>query len=101
MPEHGLEKFFHVLAVHNVTTIDTAQSYGNSEATIGRVRAGDRFTVDSKWSPNWIEPEKAWATRDQIRKSAKDSIQKLRVEQVCFLSMFTEPIHNQTDPGIG
>ena len=71
-----------ILAAHNVTTIDTAQSYGNSEAMIGQVKAGDKFTIDTNWSPSWNEPALAWATNDQIIKSANDSIQKLGVEQV-------------------
>lgn len=81
-PENGLEKVFDILAAHSVTTIDTAQSYGNSQATIGQVKAGDRFAIDTKWSPSWNEPAKAWATKDQITNSAQDSIQKLGVNQV-------------------
>ncbi|KAH8589885.1 putative aldehyde reductase [Bisporella sp. PMI_857] len=81
-PENGLEKFFAILAAHNVTTIDTAQSYGNSQSTIGQVKAGDRFVIDTKWSPLWDQPTTAWATKDQIINSAKDSVQKLRVNQV-------------------
>lgn len=82
MPENSLEKFFNILAAYNVTTIDTAQSYGNSQAMIGQVKAGDRFAIDTKWSPPWSEPAIAWATKDQIINSAKDSIQKLGVNQV-------------------
>lgn len=81
-PENSLHKFFNVLAAHSVTTIDTAQSYGNSEATIGQVKAGDRFTIDTKWSPFWNEPARAWATNDLIIKTANDSLQKLGVNQV-------------------
>jgi len=81
-PENALEKFFDILVAYSVTTIDTAQSYGNSQATIGQVKAGDRFAIDTKWSPPWKEPDIAWATKEQITNSAKDSIQKLGVNQV-------------------
>ncbi|KAI1849096.1 hypothetical protein JX265_013111 [Neoarthrinium moseri] len=81
-PENGLDRFLNILAEHRVTTIDTAQSYGNSEITIGKVKAGDRFTIDAKWSPSWNEPDTAWATKAQITNSAKDSIKKLGVRQV-------------------
>ena len=81
-PENSLEKFLDILAVHRVTTIDTAQSYGNSEAVIGQIKAGDRFTIDTKWSPSWDKPGIAWATTDQIINSARHSIQKLGVNQV-------------------
>lgn len=82
MPDNGLETFLNILAAYSVTTIDTAQSYSNSEATIGQVAAGDRFKIDTKWSPQWNKPGGAWATKDQIINSAKDSIQKLGVHVV-------------------
>jgi aflatoxin B1 aldehyde reductase len=82
VPENNLEKFFNILATYNVITIDTAQSYGNSQATIGQVKAGDRFTIDTKCSPPWNEPDRTWATKDQIINSTKHSIQKLEVNQV-------------------
>jgi len=81
-PENSLDKFFDILSSHRVTTIDTAQSYGNSQSTIGQVKAGDRFTIDTKWSPLWNMPAVAWATKDQIINSAKDSIKKIGVDQV-------------------
>ncbi|RKU49465.1 Aflatoxin B1 aldehyde reductase member 2 [Coniochaeta pulveracea] len=81
-PAGCLEKFLDILVAHGVTTIDTAQSYGNSEATIGQVDAGQRFTIDTKWSPPWTEPAAAWATREQIINSANESIRKLGVNQV-------------------
>lgn len=83
-PAGCLEKFLDILVAHGVTTIDTAQSYGNSEATIGQVDAGQRFTIDTKWSPPWTEPAAAWATREQIINSANESIRKLGVNQVRF-----------------
>ncbi|ETS84621.1 hypothetical protein PFICI_02646 [Pestalotiopsis fici W106-1] len=82
MPGNGLEVFLDNLAAHSVTTIDTAQSYGNSEATIGHVQAGDRFSLDTKWSPSPSEPGLPWATKDQITNSAQESIVKLGVKQV-------------------
>jgi aflatoxin B1 aldehyde reductase len=82
-PANGLERFLEILAVHGVATIDTAQSYRESETTIGQVKAGDRFVIDTKWSPlSFTEPTLAWATKDKITGSAQDSIQKLQVSQV-------------------
>ena len=69
-----------ILAAHSVTTIDTAQAYGRSEATLGDVHAGDGFTIDTKWSPPSYGPCPAWATRENIIASAENSLQKLRVK---------------------
>lgn len=83
MPENDLETFFNILTAYEVATIDTAQSYGNSEATLGEIKAGDVFTIDTKWSPtSWTEPIPPWATRDQIISSAEESIKRLGLDQV-------------------
>ncbi|KAK9788181.1 putative DOPA-like domain-containing protein [Seiridium cardinale] len=65
-----------------VATIDTLQSYGNSEATIGQVPEGDRFKIATKWSPPWNDLGIAWDTKDQILSFYRDSIEKLKVNQV-------------------
>lgn len=83
MPGYSLEKFLDILVAHGVTTIDTAQSYGNSEDTLGHVNAGLRFTIDTKWSPPSFGTDiEAWATKENIVNSAEHSIQKLCVKQV-------------------
>ncbi|OAA60335.1 Aldo/keto reductase [Niveomyces insectorum RCEF 264] len=86
-----LEEALQILATHNVNTIDSAQAYGNSQATIGDVKIGDRFIIDTKWGPPRRPgagppqpgvPPAAWATKEHIVNSAKDSIAKLGVQQV-------------------
>lgn len=83
MPHTHLETFLTTLARHNVTKIDTAQAYGNSEVTLGRIQAGSRFVIDTKWSPlSWTESSTAWASNERIIRSAEESINKLAVDQV-------------------
>ncbi|XWW95599.1 hypothetical protein V2A60_003564 [Cordyceps javanica] len=76
-PETSLESFLAILRSHNVTTIDTAQAYGNSEATLGQVLAGNRFALDTKWSPSSWTETMPWATRARIIDTAENSIQRL------------------------
>lgn len=76
-PETSLESFLGILHAHGITTIDTAQAYGSSEAALGKVRAGDRFTLDTKWSPSTWTETTPWATGTRIMETAKDSIAKL------------------------
>ncbi|PTB34747.1 hypothetical protein M441DRAFT_456970 [Trichoderma asperellum CBS 433.97] len=59
------------------------QAYGNSKATLGRIQAGSRFVIDTKWSPfSWTESSIPWATSERIIRSAEESINKLAVDQV-------------------
>lgn len=82
-PANGLENFLAVLTSFNVTAIDTAQSYGNSESTIGRLQAGQTFDIDTKWSPSsWGPDATPWATTDLIIASAEAGVRRLRVERV-------------------
>ncbi|OAQ95974.1 hypothetical protein LLEC1_02857 [Akanthomyces lecanii] len=68
-PETTLESFLDILRAHGITTIDTAQAYGNSEAALGAVRAGERFTLDTKWSPyNPLSRDKETALFPTLRK---------------------------------
>jgi aflatoxin B1 aldehyde reductase len=83
MPDTNLETFLTTLTRHHITKIDTAQAYGNSEATLGRIHAGSRFIIDTKWSPfSWNESSTPWATNDRIIRSAEESVDKLAVNQV-------------------
>lgn len=77
--EEYLNKIFSTLEAHKVTTLDTAQLYGNSEQRLGELHAGDRFTIDTKWLGGW---NAGWATKDNIVSSAKESLKKLGVKQV-------------------
>lgn len=91
-PETNLESFLAILSAHSITTIDTAQAYGNSEAALGKVRAGKRFTLDTKWSPSsWTETT-PWATRDRITETAKDSIEKLGMTAGTFYLHKMDPL---------
>ena len=95
-PETDLEGAFKILLAHGVKSIDSAQAYRNSQATLGEVKAGERFSIDTKWSgfgrgpppgassaaPGPPPPPKPWATKEFIINSAKDSIEKLGVKQV-------------------
>lgn len=83
MPHTHLETFLTTLTRHHITKIDTAQAYGNSEVTLGRIQAGSRFVIDTKWSPfSWTESSTPWATNERIIRSAEESIYKLAVDQV-------------------
>ncbi|KAH8883108.1 aldehyde reductase [Thozetella sp. PMI_491] len=91
-PNTDLSGLLKVLAARHVGTIDSAQAYGDSQATIGEAKIGDNFVIDTKWGPprrpgaGGPPPPgtapKPWATKDHIINSAKDSISKLGVDQV-------------------
>ncbi|CAK7234585.1 hypothetical protein SBRCBS47491_008997 [Sporothrix bragantina] len=94
-PSTDLGVAFDILTAHGVTTIDSAQNYNNSQATLGEVHAGERFALDTKWGPPRTPGAAAsgprqgppgqgspWATKEHIVNSAKDSIQKMGVLQV-------------------
>lgn len=76
-PSQGLEQFLAILSKHGVAAIDTAQAYGESEGTLGTISAAKQFTIDTKWSPPSWTPDKPWASKDDIIRSAESSIQKL------------------------
>jgi len=77
-PEY-IEKAFAVLSSHGTLTLDSAQLYGESEKTLGEVKAGDKFVIDTKWMGGWTP---GWASKENIVSSAKSSIEKLGVKQV-------------------
>ena len=88
LPENSLGNFLDILVTHGVTTIDTAQSYGNSEDTLGHVNAGARLPIDSKWiTASFGKDIEPWATKENIVNSAENSIQKLGVKQVYLPSL--------------
>lgn len=77
-PEYN-KQAFQILQAHEVKIIDTAQAYGESEKALGELKAGDTFTIDTKW-PGGVPP--GWATKDNILRTGKESVQKLGVKQV-------------------
>ncbi|CAK7199895.1 hypothetical protein SEUCBS139899_002581 [Sporothrix eucalyptigena] len=95
-PSTDLAAAFQILQAHGVDTIDSAQGYNNSQATLGEVHAGNQFALDTKWGP----PRKPgagpgaggppgppggggpWATKEHIVNSAQDSVQKMGVKQL-------------------
>jgi hypothetical protein len=77
--EEYLNRAFSILEAHGVDTIDTARLYGQAEKRLGEVKAGARFTLDTKW-PGGFVPGRY--SREHIVEDAKDSIAKLGVKQV-------------------
>ena len=77
--EAYLDKAFSVLKSHGVDTLDTARLYGESEKRLGEVKAGEKFTFDTKWPGGFIPGN---GSREKIVEGAKDSIAKLGVKQV-------------------
>jgi len=69
--------------------LDTAQLYGDSEEWLGKVKAGDRFEIDTKAIGGFGPPEAS--TREGIVKNAKESIRKLGVKQVDIFYIHAPP----------
>jgi len=74
---------FEILKAHGCKNLDTAQLYGKSEEKLGELKAGDKFILDTKWLGGFTGK---WASKDNIINTAKDSIKKLGVKQVCLIS---------------
>ena len=70
-----------ILKKHNVNTIDTAELYGASEATIGTLPSStkDDLVIDTKWIGGW---KPGSATKSNIIETGKSSLSKLGVDQV-------------------
>ena len=75
-------KAFEVMLAHKCNTLDSAQLYGESEKRLGEIKAGEKFTIDTKWQGGF---HPGFAAKDQIVDTAKESIQKLGVKQVSLL----------------
>ena len=74
-----LERAFAILQSHGVDTLDSAKLYGESEKRLGEMKAGTKFTLDTKWPGGFIP---GGGSREKIVEAAKDSIAKLGVKQV-------------------
>jgi aflatoxin B1 aldehyde reductase len=68
-----------VLQEEGVKTIDTAQSYGTSEETLGRIDAASRFIIDTKY-PGGLVPNDG--TAETVITGGKESLRKLKTESV-------------------
>lgn len=75
-----LEKLYSVLLKHNCTNIDSAQLYGQSETALGKTKAGEKFTIDTKWQGGFAGA--GTSRRENIVKTGQESIKKLGVKQV-------------------
>jgi aflatoxin B1 aldehyde reductase len=60
-PDNVAEETFKVLEAAGCDTIDTTHDWPGSEAWLGKVKAGTRFTVNSK-TPGGIVPGQSTAT---------------------------------------
>lgn len=65
---------------HSISAIDTAESYGGSEAALGETNAASEFTIDTKFSGG-LGPTPA--TAEAVVAAGKESLEKLKTEQVC------------------
>ncbi|KAK4939964.1 hypothetical protein LTR10_019816 [Elasticomyces elasticus] len=70
---------FKIRQTHDVKDLDTAQLFGGSQQKLGELKAGDKFSIDTKWLNGW---KPGSGNKDNILSSAKESISKLGVKQV-------------------
>lgn len=75
----SLKEVLQLLKEYDVSTIDSAQIYGESEVIIGEAKAGQSFTIDTKVAGGF---RKGSPTKDNIIQSAKESLEKLGVKKV-------------------
>ena len=66
-----------ILQRYGVRKLDTAQLYGESEATLGRLKIGTEYgmTIDTKWLGGWAG--EAWASEERIVTAASESLERL------------------------
>lgn len=70
-----LKEAFDLLEKGGCSTIDTAALYGSSEEILGKAKAGDRFTIDTK-TKGGFNPE-GGASKKNVLAEAKNSREKL------------------------
>lgn len=73
------EAVLHALREAGVTRLNTGQLYGESEKTLGILKAGECFTIDTKAAGGLVPG--ALEAGELVRR-AKESLQKLNVSQV-------------------
>lgn len=91
--DEGIEALFSMLDKHHVKVLDSAQLYGKSEEALGKVKAGERFTIDTKWLGGWTPGS---ATEEKVIETAHKSIETLGTKKVSkrpTLSSSTPPIN--------
>ena len=86
--EEGINELFATLDKHNITILDTAQLYGPSEQRLGEMKAGDKYTIDSKWIAGWSPGS---ATEENVISSAEESTKKLGIKKVIASINLTRP----------
>ncbi|KAK9780243.1 putative Aldehyde reductase [Seiridium cardinale] len=74
------EKWLDVLQEVGIDTIDAAQSYGETEANLGKLNASSRFTIDTKVSTSLGDGPPT--TKDVVIKSGHESLEKLNTQSV-------------------
>ncbi|OAL24597.1 hypothetical protein AYO22_05386 [Fonsecaea multimorphosa] len=72
--EKDIEATYELISKYGVKRLDSAQLYGESEKRLGETKAGDRFSIDTKWLMGWSP---GLATKDGIIASAKESVKKI------------------------
>ena len=80
----AMKELLDVLRSGGVKVIDTAQLYGSSEEWLGKVKAGDSFTVDTK-AVGGFEPGSG--TKEKIVAGAKKSLERLQTNKVRFVAI--------------
>lgn len=70
-----------VLRELNCTELDTAQGYPMSEELLGKAGAADGFVIATKCS---LPFGPTVATKDEVIKAGKESLEKLKVKSVSF-----------------
>ena len=85
-------QIFDILKKNHVKIIDTARGYGNSEAALGRLKAGTEhgFLIDTKWFGGTFDPTST--TKDRIISDAKDSLAKLGIPKVHTFSLHSPDV---------
>lgn len=69
-----------------IKQLDTAQLYGLSEQILGELKAGERFTIDTKHIGGWTPGE---STREKVVARGLESLRKLGVDKVLSSTVHT------------
>ncbi|KIW80183.1 hypothetical protein Z517_06798 [Fonsecaea pedrosoi CBS 271.37] len=72
--DEGLKATYDLIAQYGITRLDSAQLYGESERRLGETKAGERFSIDTKWLMGWSP---GLATKEGIVAGAKESLKKI------------------------
>lgn len=62
-----------------IKQLDTAQLYGISEEILGKIKAAERFTIDTKHIGGWKPGE---STREKVVARGLESLRRLGVDKV-------------------